>query len=153
MPRGVYTRKPRLRVDPLPRFMDLVSPEPNSGCWLWTGAVSQGYGRFHLPPHQMVRAHRWIWEHENGPIPGGMLLDHRCRVPSCVNPRHLRVVTPLGNALAEGSLSNAAKDRCKRGHELTPANTYVYHRPFRRCCKTCIMESNDRRRTRALSHD
>lgn len=29
------------------RFMSHVSPEPNSGCWLWAGCVSKyGYGRF-----------------------------------------------------------------------------------------------------------
>lgn len=29
------------------RFLAMVSPEPNSGCWLWEGTVnSGGYGQF-----------------------------------------------------------------------------------------------------------
>ena len=28
------------------RFLAMVSPEPNAGCWLWTGATRKGYGQF-----------------------------------------------------------------------------------------------------------
>lgn len=31
------------------RFMSKVSPDPNSGCWLWIGYVSPfGYGQFSI---------------------------------------------------------------------------------------------------------
>lgn len=27
------------------RLLDLVEPEPNTGCWLFTGNLGKGYGR------------------------------------------------------------------------------------------------------------
>lgn len=62
-------------------------------CWLWTGSVSgDGYGRFRSKGESRG-AHRISWELSNGPIPGGMEIDHKCWTPSCVNPHHLQVVT------------------------------------------------------------
>ena len=41
-----------------PRFWDKVSPEPNSGCWLWLGSVTaKGYGEF-WAGDRLERAHR-----------------------------------------------------------------------------------------------
>ena len=39
--------KPRRRIPIKERFERLYVPEPNSGCWLWLGAVNRsGYGFF-----------------------------------------------------------------------------------------------------------
>lgn len=38
-------------------------------------------------------AHRCVYEHEVGPIPAGLELDHTCQNPPCVNPDHLDPVT------------------------------------------------------------
>ena len=37
-------------------------------------------------------AHRVVYEILVMPIPTGFQIDHLCRNPSCVNPRHLEVV-------------------------------------------------------------
>lgn len=75
------------------RFWAKVKKTGPDGCWEWNAARSgNGYGHFYLEGHQQ-RAHRVAWEFTNGPIPDGMFLDHRCANPSCVNPKHLRVVT------------------------------------------------------------
>ena len=42
-------------------------------------------------------AHRYYYEKLRGPIPEGMQIDHLCRLPACVNPDHLEVVTPTQN--------------------------------------------------------
>jgi restriction endonuclease Mrr len=44
-------------------------------------------------------AHRVAWELTNGPIAGGLVIDHRPTCPkNCVNPEHLRVVTRKQNS-------------------------------------------------------
>ncbi len=78
------------------RFTSKYTVEPNTGCWLWTAhVVKGGYGRFR--DGRMVLAHRWSYEHFNGPIPAGEEVDHLCRVRSCVNPQHLEAVTHVIN--------------------------------------------------------
>ena len=79
------------------RFLDKVSPEPNSGCWLWIGAMrNRGYGSFQFRGGQW-RAHRAAYEMFIGPIPDGLFVTHSCDTPSCVNPRHLSVGTHTDN--------------------------------------------------------
>jgi hypothetical protein len=71
------------------RFEKLFQPEPNSGCWLWIGALLQnGYAQFSIESRS-IRAHRASWEIHCGPIPGDAQVLHRCDMPACVNPDHL----------------------------------------------------------------
>lgn len=59
-------------------------------CWLWTGPMTRGYGRFRVVWNEScVRAHRFAWELTYGPIPDGLLVLHRCNTPACVRPDHL----------------------------------------------------------------
>lgn len=73
--------------------------DPSLGpCWLWTGAAGNGYGTFYLAG-RYVAAHRTAYEWLRVEIPAGLLLDHLCRVPRCVNPWHLEPVTQAVNML------------------------------------------------------
>ena len=77
------------------RFNAKWMPEPNSGCWIWTGSLSNsGYARlssFHSSAlnRRFVKAHRVAWILFRGEIPGGLCVLHKCDTPSCVNPNHL----------------------------------------------------------------
>lgn len=134
----------------LARFWSRVEPEPNSGCWLWSGTTYLGgYGRFTTETRSQQAAHRWAYEHYRGPVPSGLQLDHLCRVRCCVNPDHLEAVTARVNTLrGRGRTSqNAAKTHCVRGHEFTPENTRILV-TGKRNCRECLKVLHKRRKRR-----
>ena len=113
--------------------------EVEGGCWLWTAKRSdEGYGYVGLEGRTRI-AHRVTYELLIGPIPDGLVLDHTCTTPPCVNPTHLEPVTQAENVRRSAP---AQKDACVNGHAYTPENTYL--RPSRgegrRDCRTCIRE-------------
>ena len=132
----------------LDRFFDKVSPEPNSGCWLWMASgVPAGYGVFTVDGVQGY-AHRFSYETANKTkIPNGMEIDHLCRVRCCVNPDHMEVVTHAENIARRHHIKgedhyNRKKMVCRRGHALTPENTYSWNVKGgkERVCKICHRE-------------
>src|SRR3990167_10136851 len=81
------------------RFLERIVPEPNTGCWLWTGGLgSHGYAQFWFNNQQGL-GHRWSYKYFRGPLLPGYTIDHLCRVRSCVNPHHLEQVTYQTNIL------------------------------------------------------
>jgi hypothetical protein len=124
------------------RFWQKVEPEPNTGCWLWTGGLrgSGRYGQFRNGK-RLGFAHRYAYELLVGPIPDGMQLDHLCRVRLCVNPAHLEPVTARENTMRSEALTarNARKTHCLRGHPFDEANTIETVRDGRlhRTCREC----------------
>ncbi len=88
-----------LWLDQKERFLDNVEPIPFSGCHLWKGTVARnGYGRFWVKGIRKM-AHRVSWEMENGIIPSGLVINHKCRVRNCVNVKHLEVIDFRTNVL------------------------------------------------------
>lgn len=137
------------------RFWAKVSPEPNSGCWLWVACVDwDGYGQFHAA--KQTTAHRFSYEMHKGPIPDGLQIDHLCRVTCCVNPDHLEAVTAGENARRSMSFAgrNARKTHCWRGHPLSGENLYIAPSGYRNC-KECrgLASKRHRKRGKARADD
>lgn len=135
--------------DPRPlaeRFMDKVSPEPNSGCWLWTGFYQEfGYGRMGVGyavegTRGTAMAHRLSYEIFVGPIPDGICVLHRCDVPECVNPEHLWLGTHSDNVndkVAKGRHHYSKRTHCKNGHEFSGSNVRTPPGTSGRVCRSC----------------
>lgn len=92
---------------------ECTTPEPNTGCWLWTRAANvAGYGNLQRG-RVFVNAHRHVWELANGkPIPDGMVVRHKCDQPACVWPGHLEIGTP-----AQNNSDMVARGRCPLGEK------------------------------------
>lgn len=98
------------------RFWTKVARGDAVECWPWEGATdSGGYGKIWTPRpgRRIISAHRasWVMAHEAA-VPDGLVIDHLCRNPRCVNPGHLEAV-PLS--------VNTIRDKpnvCPRGHLL-----------------------------------
>ena len=133
------------------RFWSLVDKSDPSGCWLWTGVITEaGYGYFRTKANgwRGAAAHRFAWfSSGGGSVPEGMQLDHLCRVRNCVNPAHLEVVTPQENTLRGESPSslNARKDRCPRCGGPYSIAKRGHRKPGRRC-QPCHSERRRQRK-------
>jgi hypothetical protein len=128
-------------MDLFTRIAAKISPEPNSGCWLWTGCLgSHGYGQVRVLSGTTI-VHRILYEQKYGLVPQGLELDHLCRVRCCVNPDHLEPVTRRENILRgiAPSAKQARQTHCMHGHKFTFTNTYVYRTKWgvARKCKIC----------------
>lgn len=133
------------------RFESKISPEPNTGCWLWTGAVrADGYGIAWFRNSNQY-AHRTVYTHLRCD-PGASQLDHLCRVRCCVNPDHLEVVTQkINTQRGLVGVAHKAMTHCRRGHEFTPENTRadfsrgVWCRQCRMCDKLRAAKKRENR--------
>ena len=80
-------------------------------CKIWTGAKSgYGYPVANIDGRNtLTYLHRYIHETFNGIIPNGYVVDHKCNIPSCLNPEHLQAITPALNKTKEGTAGRPSK--------------------------------------------
>lgn len=122
----------------------------DDGCYLWTGAVTAGYGIVTIDGHSQ-RVHQWVWENANGPLPVGHNLHHVCHNKRCRELSHLELLTASDHWLEHGlrgfARTNSEKTHCEAEHEFTPENTWV-EKNGKRHCKACRAEAAKRFRAR-----
>lgn len=90
------------------------------GCWIWEGATNhpdRPYGRVRYRGRSRV-VHAVSYELIIGSIPEDKILDHLCRNPKCVNPRHLEPVTIRENNIRAIPFRKQRTENpiCPRGH-------------------------------------
>ena len=90
----------------------------SSGCWEWqAGRFTSGmrYGQFRAG-RRKVKAHRFAWTIEVGPIQEGKIICHHCDNPICVRPSHLFCGTHADNAA----------DRVQKGRSRNGSREHSY---------------------------
>lgn len=107
-------------VPPLTRFWAKVDTEGE--CWNWTaGVFHDGYPAFQAESKKTYRGHRWLWTQENGPIPEGLVVRHKCDNRRCVRMDHLELGTPNDNVRDRETRNRTSKGETHRSAKLTDA--------------------------------
>lgn len=133
-----------------------VRVNPNTGCWEWLGALKgqppNDYASYcenvTTGDYKTCMAHRFAYTMLMGEPPKGMDLDHRCRMPRCVNPLHLDAVPHAVNMDRGISGDRARQTHCLRGHPLSGTNLGRVKNRQRsnggRFCKRCAQDAKRR---------
>lgn len=118
------------------------------GCWIWDKPTNRGYGQFGLN-NKTISAHRASFLVHGISLIPLMPIDHSCRNRLCVNPKHLKFVTPHRNTLENSEslpAQNKRKTHCPKGHPLSGPNLRLYTKKTKdgtglrehRYCKKCV---------------
>ena len=148
------------------RFWKMVDKRDPNECWPWKGYTdTRGYAGFAVRSERKNltsgKPHRFSWELANAKeIPDDMEIDHTCKNPSCVNPKHLEVVTHAEHMKRE----QARRTHCQKGHLYEKVGFKMFRE--RRYCLLCLKRKQrrqipykkrwveeNRERVRKLSHD
>jgi hypothetical protein len=130
--------------------------DPNTGCWNWPFAKSNGYGVVHgrdaTGGKRMLSAHRVSFEIFKHPIPHDRQIDHLCFNRACVNPDHLEAVTQHENVLRAvrakygprpaPQLRPPYPTQCRQGHSLTLV--YLATKGTRKCIICKVLKERER---------
>jgi len=138
------TRKRRTREELVPgvlpeRFKNKFEIGKD-GCWLWTAYTNHsGYGVFGWEGTTYM-AHRFAYKVLESELDSGLHLHHTCHERTCVNPDHLRPMTPTAHGRGHRWSGNFYKTECLRGHSLLDESNVARSTPngsiFRKC-KAC----------------
>lgn len=114
------------------RFWSKVSPEPNSGCWLWLGSAHRlGYGQLRVEGRAVLATHVSLQlAGRPRPFPEACA-RHKCDNPNCVNPDYLEWGTLKDNTQDSIKRGRANLEGLKLGHARMQASKA--ERPWLAC--------------------
>jgi transcriptional regulator with XRE-family HTH domain len=82
-----------------------------SGCWEVYGRAQEANGYYLITRQsKQIYLHRYIYELTCGTIPEGLIVRHKCRNSTCINPEHLEL----------GTQSDIMRNIMKLGQSSTP---------------------------------
>lgn len=116
-----------LRQTVIERFNKYGFRNYQTGCLEWTGTLDEyGYGYLTVrkergnPRRSLV--HRESWEIDNGPIPNGMWVLHKCDNRACFEISHLffgTVIENVADMISKGRQSRGEKFSKIKGERLS----------------------------------
>lgn len=120
-----YTPEQRIRI-----FWSHVDKSGgDDACWLWLAHKDrEGYGRSAMAGEFL--AHRVSYTLANGQIPDGLCVLHKCDIPACCNPLHLRLGTQLENIQDRVKKRRSAAG-LRNGRSTQPERNGAYTHPER----------------------
>ncbi len=118
----------------LQRLMSKVKVDDVTGCWIWTGYITeQGYGALWMLGKRW-KAPRAFLHVIKGPIPPGLHVLHHCDVRACVNPEHLYV----------GTNDDNVADMMRRGRHKNGPPMHGESDPMAKLTNSSVMEIRQR---------
>ena len=127
------------------RFWEKVYPEPNTGCWLWSGATLKSrHGMFKWGEVSVLSHRLALSVATQVGLKTSEQSLHLCNNPPCVNPEHLYWGSASNNVydqVRDKVHHWSTRTECPQKHPYTEANTYRC-RDGRRLCLTCKREQD-----------
>lgn len=125
-----------------------------SECKRWHGSHRIEDGRPTLGGRYVYQI---AWEIENGPLPAGKILHHKCENVWCVNHEHVESMGQSAHMKLHGfggDWGQRQKTHCPQGHPYNDENTYHYQKLDKRTgtvyrerqCRICRRERSRERR-------
>lgn len=88
----------------------------SNGCWEWTGAKDNGYGKMQIGNRYRLATHVSLII-SGKEVPKGMVVCHHCDNPGCVRPDHLFIGTR-----SENGRDKVSKNRQSRSSKRLSEN-------------------------------
>jgi HNH endonuclease len=99
--------------------------DPDTGCMLWQGAKSRGYGVVERAGVNRL-VHRLVVN-----APRGTVVRHTCDNPGCINPEHLLIGTQSQNVADAVSRGRVARGRRLPQAKLTETDVAAIREEYR----------------------
>ncbi len=120
------TQRARIRTheELIAKFVSRVQmPDDPNGCWIWKRSrTPRHYGGFYDSVQRLpMSAYRFAYQTFIGQVPDGLVLDHTCCAPACVNPAHLEPVTVSENLRRSYAQRRAEREERETAREKAPA--------------------------------